>query len=151
MRLSKFLLFIFFLVSLQLFSQWENFNTHNSGLPSDQFNGMALDSKNNLWLGSLAGLVKYDGSTWTVYDTTNSDLPWNEVSYIGIDKNDLLWSSTTGNYAFNFNGNIWNIFKYSDYNIIDFQAYDIEFDYDNKPWYATSRFVNTTTKIVISG
>lgn len=137
----KYLLLLLTIPTLLLSQEWENFTTENSGIPHNQFYGMALDSKNNLWLGTLAGLVKFDGETWTVFDTTNSDLPSMSVSYINIDKNDVLWSSATGNYAFNFDGIKWNLFKNTDYNLFDFQAYDIEFDYGNRPWYATSRFV----------
>lgn len=127
------------IINMSLYSQWENFNTDNSGIPRGQINGIALDSKNNLWLGSQEGLVKYDGNEWVVYNTDNSELPLNSVSYIGIDKNDLLWSSGNGNYAFNFDGINWTFFNANN-EIGSLRGSDIDFDNENRPWYATSRF-----------
>lgn len=139
MQLLRTILILFFLTNLQLFSQWENFNMENSDLPSNRFFGIALDSKNNLWLGSQEGLVKYDGNEWVVYNTENSELPLNSVSYIGIDKNDLIWSSGNGNYAFNFDGINWTFFNATN-EIGTLHGFDIDFDSENRPWYATSRF-----------
>lgn len=82
------------------------FDTTNSGLPNNWTTSIAVDSQNNIWIGSpISGLTKYDGTNWTVYDTTNSDIPSNNIfriligangkKYIGTDKGFSIFNDTT--------------------------------------------------------
>ena len=57
-----------------------NKNTHEKiiitknhpGFPNARITSLAIDDKGNKWIGTSAGLVKFDGVNWTVYNTENS-------------------------------------------------------------------------------
>ncbi len=70
------------------------YRSANSPLPHDSVNAIAFDSKGNAWIGTVAGLAKFDGSNWVIYNTSNSDLPDNHISSILIDKQDNIWIGT---------------------------------------------------------
>jgi len=139
--LSTIIFFIF--CNTQSYGQWENYNTENSSLPDNHVYSLALDLKNNIWMSTYEGIAKFDGyENWTIYDTLSSDIPTNNTCAIAIDKDDVLWSSSNGgNSAFSFDGVTWELFKTEDFEVSHFCASDIEFDFLNRPLYATSRFV----------
>lgn len=51
------------------------FQTSNTKLPDNKITSITIDKKNNKWIGTLNGLVKYDGVNWTIFNTSNSPLP----------------------------------------------------------------------------
>jgi ligand-binding sensor domain-containing protein len=71
----------------------------NSGLPSNRVYAIAIDKQGNKWIGTSAGLVKFDGVNWTVYNTSNSELPSNWVYSIAIDGQGNKWIGTDGELA----------------------------------------------------
>jgi ligand-binding sensor domain-containing protein len=52
---------------------------------------LAVDSTGNIWLATLQGLQKWNGTTSILYDNSNSVLPTNEVYGLAIDKQDAVW------------------------------------------------------------
>ena len=82
-------------------SNWVNYNTSNSQLPSDIVNAIAIDGNDTKWIGTTNGLAIYDGSNWVVYNTSNSSLPGNYITEISIDGNDTKW---IGTYDFEHSG-----------------------------------------------
>lgn len=62
----------------------KTFRPDNSQAPSDYINSLSVDNSNNIWIGSIAGLAKFDGVNWTIFDTSNSALPSNIVNAINI-------------------------------------------------------------------
>ncbi|PKL80082.1 MAG: hypothetical protein CVV25_05750 [Ignavibacteriae bacterium HGW-Ignavibacteriae-4] len=142
MKVSKLTLILFLIINLPLISQWLNYNTGNSDIPDNLVYRLALDSKNNIWMSTFEGLAKYDGSSeWLIYDTLNSDIPTNDICALAVDENDLLWSgSGLGYIAFSFDGVKWKLYENEEGQVSHSCASDIEFDYENRPWFATSRF-----------
>lgn len=80
---------------------------------------MAIDSKNNVWLGTGEGLVKYDGTTWTNIDRSNTGLQ--AITGLALTATDKLY--ITGQVAYGpkqelfkggglafFNGQGWTTF-----------------------------------------
>jgi len=93
---KKILLIAFFLlfVSTSKSQQWKIWNTTNSNIPSDNLSCLILDSNGIIWIGSGAGLIKFNGTNFTVYDTSNSPMKSNSVWGIDKDKFNNLWIST---------------------------------------------------------
>lgn len=70
-----------------------NYNTGNSGIPSNEIFEIAFDKDNILWGGSSKGLFKFDGANWTVWNTENSVIPTNIVNRLYIAPNNKIWFS----------------------------------------------------------
>lgn len=83
-----------------------NFNINN-GLPDNSISVIFRDSKGLLWLGTNAGLVRFDGIEFTVFSSLDG-LASNTIKSITEDQEGNLWVGC-------FNGGI------SKYNGIDFQ------------------------------
>ncbi len=50
------------------------YNSVNSGLPSNIVNSIAIDESGVKWIGTVEGLVKYNGTKSTVYNVENSEV-----------------------------------------------------------------------------
>ncbi len=108
---------------------WTNYHSLNSGLTADYCSSIAIDSLNNIWIGSgiqsdfyyrKGALTKFDGSTWTTFDSLNSPLPSNSVLDLSIDRNGILWFSvysyTTHSYQIGkFDGVNWSFYSPLDF------------------------------------
>jgi len=101
---------IFFLLYFLLFSpivQGQNYFTRNitmeDGLPSNTIRDIYKDSRGFIWIGTEAGLVKYDGSEFTTY-TTRDGLSGNRIWSITEDTLGNLWLANYGNGISRFDG-----------------------------------------------
>ncbi|MCX6350666.1 MAG: hypothetical protein NTX03_02265 [Bacteroidetes bacterium] len=56
-------------------------------------NGFCIDAKNNKWIATFRGLLKFDGSKWTIYDSTNSSIKDRRITAIDADSN-AIWLGT---------------------------------------------------------
>ncbi len=64
--------------------------TVDNGLPSNYINDIVIDYFGNVWVATLQGLAKFDGSDWTVYNTATG-LPDNNIEGVAIDQNGNTW------------------------------------------------------------
>lgn len=111
-----------------------NFNTSN-GLPDDYVSGgVAIDTNNNKWFGTAAGVAKYNDTTWTIY-TTSQGLIDNNTNCIAVDKNNNIWVGTNSGVS-KFNGNTWTSYTSSN-GLADNNVYYIACDIDGCIWFAT--------------
>lgn len=96
-------------------NNWTVYDTSNSPIPFASIFKIAVDSLNNVWLGSFSGggLVKFDGINWSIYTTTNSGLPYNTASSIGVDKDNIKWIGTSNNKMSKFNDTSWIVYDLS--------------------------------------
>lgn len=75
------------------------FNSATSPAPdlseqvSEYVREMFEDSKGDLWFGTMAGVIRYDGKTLTDF-TGNAGFPANEIRGIVEDENNHLWFAT---------------------------------------------------------
>lgn len=60
------------------------------GLVQSQATCLAQDKKGNLWIGTLGGLVRYDGKNFTNY-TVRKGLLNNSVWAVAVDAQDNIW------------------------------------------------------------
>ncbi len=63
----------------------------NSGLPTSEANAMAQTSQGFIWIGSYAGLVRYDGTNFELLNEV-SDIA--NVRALYVDSSDRLWVGT---------------------------------------------------------
>lgn len=89
-------------------------STSNPKLPSNDVNSLAVDGSGNIWVGTDAGLFKFDGTSFTSYNTSNSELPDNEVGFLAADGNGNIWMTTDINsddYYLLYGENVLSVFN----------------------------------------
>ena len=62
-----------------------------NGLPTSEVNAVAQTGEGFIWIGSYAGLIRYDGNTFEHYD---SDVGIPNVRCLFVDRSDRLWIGT---------------------------------------------------------
>ena len=76
---------------------WIYFNMREIVTRTQQFNNanyVRVDDNNNVWVGCVGGLARYDGANWVVYDDLNSPLQfWPDIKSIKFDGQHNLWFS----------------------------------------------------------
>jgi len=70
--------------------------TSDQGLPQNSILAIAQTSDGYLWLGTQAGLVRFDGITFQVFSSKNSPIKNNDVLALVEDKEGSLWIGTFG-------------------------------------------------------
>jgi hypothetical protein len=64
-------------------------------IPSNKVNAITQDNSGNMWIGTSAGLLKYDGTTFTAY-TTASGLPSNVINCLDFNAaSNMLYVGTS--------------------------------------------------------
>ncbi len=84
--------------------------TINDGLPSNSIKCFFKDSRGYLWIGTDAGLCRYDGKNFKVYNELNG-LKYTQVWAIIEDKEHHLWLSVYGNGLAKFDGEKFTYFN----------------------------------------
>ena len=116
MKKFYFIILCFFMLGITSISkaQFTKYTMSNSGIPSDYVvGGVVVDNNNNIWLGTDAGVAKFDGTNWTVFTTTDG-LPTDIISCIAVDNNNNIWIGTDGDGVAKYNGTTWTKYAYSD-------------------------------------
>lgn len=89
---------------------WTYYSSSNTpAFASNKVNTIACDTLGNVWIGTLAGLVKYDGITFTNYTIANG-LPDNNILALEC-KGNMVYIGTTGGLT-RYNGSL-----FSNYNV----------------------------------
>ncbi|MGM0505373.1 MAG: ligand-binding sensor domain-containing protein, partial [Bacteroidota bacterium] len=103
----RIILFLLYFLLLSPLAQGQNYFTRNitmeDGLPSNTIRDIYKDSRGLIWIGTEAGLVKYDGSEFTTY-TTRDGLLGNRIWSITEDTLGNLWLANYGNGISMFDG-----------------------------------------------
>ena len=68
---------------------WRRF-TRRDGLPDNALTSLALDGKGMLWIGTSAGLARFDGMRFTAW-TDELGLAGGRVDALAVDGEDQLW------------------------------------------------------------
>ncbi|HVZ39712.1 MAG TPA: two-component regulator propeller domain-containing protein [Candidatus Kapabacteria bacterium] len=80
-----------------------------------KYGPIVVDRSGVIWIGSDAGLLKYDGTTWTAYNSSNSDLGSATVTALALDKNSsAIWIGTGFNGIFKYDGSTWTHYSNND-------------------------------------
>jgi len=70
--------------------------TNENGLPQNSILAITQTRDGYLWLGTQAGLVRFDGVSFHVFSSKNSPIKNNDVLALAIDHEDNLWIGTFG-------------------------------------------------------
>lgn len=87
--------------------------TTSDGLPSNLITTLYADTKGNVWVGSMAGISKYDGSVFTNYNEDNGPLTDNWILTIIEDRDDNIIVGTKNGLNL-FDGTAWYYFPLFD-------------------------------------
>ncbi len=122
--------------------KFTNYDGSISGIPNNSIYSIAIDKKNNKWIGTRdQGIVKFNDTIWTKYTTSNSGIPDNHIYSIAINKNGDIWMGTYGSGVVKFDGKTWT--TYSAYNTVlpSNTVWDVKFDPNGNLWCGTSNGV----------
>jgi len=74
---------------------WQEINTSNSPITSNNLTSIAIDHNDKIWIGTeLSGLNMYSGSGWVSYLGSNSLIPSDQIRSISIDIENVKWIGT---------------------------------------------------------
>ena len=99
--------------------------TIEDGLPSNSVQDIFKDSRGYMWIGTEAGLCRYDGVNFKIY-TTVDGLPGNRIWSITEDATGNLWLACYGSGISKFNGKTFQNFSVED-GLINNNVRKIEF------------------------
>ncbi len=95
-------------------SVWTNYYLSNSGLIDDDGLNVAVDSNDQVWIGTEEGASKFDGvSIWTNYHSGNSGLVEDHVQAIAFGPAGKTWFATLGGVS-SFDGEYWKSYTTAD-------------------------------------
>jgi len=71
---------------------WHNWSNVDSLCPDEELRAFRTDGVGNIWMGSPAGLLKFDGTQFTIYNTqTVPGFPSDGVRDVDIDPSGNVW------------------------------------------------------------
>jgi ligand-binding sensor domain-containing protein len=110
-----------------------NYNTTN-GLLSNFVKTISTDGFGNIWVGTIDGVSKFDGTNWT--SLTKSDgLADNNVNFIYFDNENNIWFCTGGGVS-EFNGTTWTTYTTAD-GLADNMVFTMTIDNNGNKWFGT--------------
>ncbi|MFH2144387.1 MAG: two-component regulator propeller domain-containing protein, partial [Bacteroidota bacterium] len=136
MNKISFLFFSLFLVLTGNILKSQTFTNYTvaDGLPDNFINGgVAVDSDNNKWFGTAAGIAKFNDTTWTVYSTFDGLID-NYTTCIASDGNDIWIGTNLG--ASKFDGTTWTSYTTTE-GLPDNTINYIAADQSGNIWFAT--------------
>ena len=76
--------------------EWDIYGPNKLNLPNDYNSLLSIevDHNNTKWIGTDAGVCRFDGETWTTFTTENSGLCDNKVNAIAVEENNTIWFGT---------------------------------------------------------
>ena len=98
------------LLRAQAFSSQE---PSQAGLSSPNVTGIAEDADGNVWIGTVRGLNKYNGSTYVVFYQGENGLPDDFISALCSDDKGRIWAATGSGISLIRNGRVDPGFKVS--------------------------------------
>ena len=92
--------------------------TMDDGLPFPGGYDLAIDAQGFLWLGSIAGLVRFDGQRFVVHDRTNTPaMRGNIIRGIASDGSGRLWVGTERGVLYRQSGRFQSLPALADRNV----------------------------------
>ncbi len=79
----------------------------SSGLPQNSVRVLIQTHEGYIWIGTPAGLVRFDGVRFTTFSRRNSPLKNDSILAIYEDENHVLWVGTDGGGLYSFDDGIW--------------------------------------------
>lgn len=119
----------------------------NSELPSNQVNTVYVDSSNNVWIGTDAGLSMMSETGWKHYDTILLNLNVNDIAYERTGYGKELWVATDSGLtvsAYNDLDGVTGATTYTTENsdIVGNVVSTVDVDKDHHRWIGTDSAIN---------
>lgn len=134
-------------------TQTKIFNYQNSIISNSSIRDIAIDSKNNVWLGA-DGLIKYDRDKFYRLSTANTNIPEDVVWSIAINSNDDVWIASSraasGGIA-KYNGETFEVFTPENSPLPVNKTHAIAVDNEDNVWAASTLGVYQSYLTKISG
>ena len=118
------------------------YDTSNSPLPSAYILDVEADPSGGIWIGTAAGLVRFDGTNWMIYNQANTGMPGIVVADVARRSSDGLiaiasnqgstWPYTGG--VSTFNGATWTHYTPNNSPLTHWQVVAVEFDANGNLW-----------------
>lgn len=122
------------------------YNSKNSTLPdSIVIRDIAVDKNDNIWLGSDAGLIKYDRIEFTIYNTSNSPIAEDVVWSIAVDDDNILWFSSCRfrqGGLMKLDGQNWTLYTPENSELPSNSVCDVIVDSRNNKWIAMNDVID---------
>ncbi len=92
-------------------NDWIRYST-TDGLVSTEITSIAVDQDNAVWIGTEAGLTRFDGISWSTYTRTNG-LPSDSIDELAISPRGGIWirNWTVSLSYFDFRANSWKYYR----------------------------------------
>jgi ligand-binding sensor domain-containing protein len=75
---------------------WLVYTTRNSPLPGDRALALARDVEGSLWVGTEAGVVRYDGTDWRPFVASDLGVEESRVYGVAAGSDGRIWAATGG-------------------------------------------------------
>lgn len=134
-------------------TQTKVYNWKNSIISNYSIRDIAIDSKNNVWIGA-DGLIKYDGDKFYRLSTANSNIPLDIVWSVAVDSKDDVWlaSSTAGSGGLvKYDGESFEVFTPENSPLPIHHTTAIAIDNEDNVWVAATQGVMLSYLVKISG
>ena len=95
---------------------------------------VAIDSADNIWIGTNRGLVYFDRRKWDFYTQQNSNLNNNSIYDLAFDSNNKLWLTTSAGSISNFDGDNFNFYNFQSYGYANHGSRTLVIDNKNTKW-----------------
>ncbi len=119
-------------------STWTIYHTYDSGLLDEEVSAVALDSANDVWIGTYGGVNELIlPGEWYTYTTFNSGLAHNQVHAIVVDDADNVWFGTQGGLNMRSPSGDWMTYTTGNSGLLRNNVEDIAFDEAGNAWLAT--------------
>ncbi len=119
---------------------WKTYDKNSSSIPSDLITQvLRYDNEDVVWVSSVHGFFKFDGSDWQVWDTQNG-LPDNLMCCMALCSNGDIWGGMYPGVGFFDKGSEqWTIYDTVATGLETHYIEDVAVDKNDNPWYMTSK------------
>ena len=130
------------------------YNSGNSALPKDFWIwDIAVDKKDNVWIGASDGVWKYDGREFTLYNSRNTAMPEDIIWSIAVDSQNNIWMASCrvrqGGLV-KYDGTKWTVYT-PDNSVLPVNSiHGIAIDQSDNVWLALGEYVTQSYLVKIS-
>jgi ligand-binding sensor domain-containing protein len=150
------LILLISLLSINLFSQWENYSSSNiPQITSDHVRALVVDSDGMIWFGTADGLIRFDGEFWerlSLESEAAADNSINQLKY--YPEESAIWLATdNGSSKANISEgfSIQENYTIDNSDIYDAMVYSVEVNADDIKIFGTAAGVSIFNNSIWNG
>lgn len=113
------------------------YDTSNTPMTNHHIGSINIHN-GTLWLGTLGGLVKWDGTNWTTYNTSNSGLLRDIITDVDISSTGEVWAANYNRGVVSYNGiNTWSVYNTTNSGLVGNSMASMTIDSNDVKWIGT--------------